>query len=121
MSVVKMALYLQLTDEPMAWEEVDDFTWENWDQALTQKGERRYTGNRVSVDPNKNITIHASRLSSKDMAIVMRFCGVRENEAPGSVPGGFIRRPEFVRFQQKRSTKTVLHEMNGENYTCRPK
>jgi len=114
-------LYLQLNDDTLLWEEVDSYTWDNWQNALNQKGEARYSGNRVKIGPTKAIQIQASNLTSRDLAVIMRFCGIRENEAPSSVPGGFVRRPEFIRFTQKRTKKTTLHEMGGENYTCRKK
>jgi hypothetical protein len=109
-------LYLQVLEDTLVWEEVDQYTWDNWSFALDQEGKQRYSGNRVKKE-GATFTVEAKDLVIRDMAVIMRFCGVRDNDAPGSVAGGFIRRPEFVRFVKR--GKSSLHQMHGDDYVCR--
>ena len=108
-------LFLQLAGADMAWEEVDQFTWDNWERALTHSGSQRYTGNRVQREPT-TVSIQVDKISSRDLAVICRFCSVRETECPGSVNGGFVHHPEFVPFTIRK--KTILHQMNGGNFVA---
>lgn len=113
---ISTGLYLQRQDDPMLWEEVDQYIWDNWTKALLN-GSPRYSGNRVSKR-NGSIHITASSLTNRDLAIITRFCGVRDNEAPSSLPGGFVRTPEFVPFVIR--GKTTLHENGGGDFVYKP-
>jgi len=109
-------LFLQRAGKLRVWEEVDKYTWSNWDKAIDKDGPR-YNGNRVSKTGD-GIDIQCANITSADAAIIMRFLAIKGNEAPGSVEGGFVRTPEFVRFKG-RGNKVILHEMNGSDYVCR--
>jgi hypothetical protein len=111
-------LYLQLANETNVWEEVDLYTWKNWENALDREDKKRYTGNRVSCDA-QGITVQGTRLTKRDFAIIARFCGVRDSDAPGSVANGFVRNPEFIRFNIRK--KTVVHEVHGRDYVTKQK
>ncbi len=107
-----MEYFLELASKT-AWEQVDEFAWKHWKDAVAASGEQRYSGNKVCRN-GTGITIDAQDLSARDAAIVMRFLGVKDTAAPGSVNGGFVIEPEFVKF--KRSGGVVLHEINGESW-----
>lgn len=109
--------YLQRKNDSIVWEEVDQFTWDNWDKAIDKDGGPRYSGNRVARVGNQ-ICISAT-LEPRDLAVISRFLGVRDIDAPGSVRDGFVRRPEYVKFKVR--NKNVLHELHGGDYVYRIK
>lgn len=111
-----MSFYLQRRDNVQVWEEVDFYTWENRTKAIDQSGKPRYSGSSVSKE-GTNITVHGDNLTSRDLAVICRFLGVRESEAAGSVGGGFVQKPEFVRFKGR--SKIILHEIGGRDFVCK--
>jgi hypothetical protein len=115
----KLSRYLQLAHDPIGWEEVDEYTWENYEQALGPDGQKaRYTGNMVLTEGDK-IMIHGEDLTARDMCVIMRFAGVKGNEAPQSLTGGFVRSQDFLRF--RKGKKEWIHETNGDNHYKRTK
>jgi hypothetical protein len=114
----KESYYLQCCDDLLSWECVDKHTFDNYAHALNAENNLRYTGNKVIIDNrSENANIIASDLSKRELAVVMRFCGVRGNEATGIASGGFVKKPEFVQF--KKGKKIWLHKMNGDDFVAR--
>lgn len=109
--------YLQRRDNTLLWERVDTYIWDNYEHALAPDQESRYTGNKVRVENHTLISIEARDLTPRDMSIIMRFCGVRGNEAPGSVPAGFVRDTEFVPF--RKGKREWLHQIGGTNFVAK--
>ena len=112
-----MGFYLQRRDNPGMWEEVDFYVWELRDKALDKQGNVRYSGNAVCQIGGK-IAIEGKDLSTKDLAVICRFLGVRESEASGSTVSGFLQKPEFVQFKG-RAGKLIMHQINGPDFVCK--
>lgn len=104
---------LQRADERKVWEEVDEYVYRHHQKAVLPNGDPRYSGNRILklADGTTDLTLEG--MDSTDLGIITRFLGVRVEQ--GSVPGGFVRTPEFVKMilQQNR---VVLHEIGGDNF-----
>ena len=110
----KQIYYLQLTHDNIAWEEVDEYTFNNYEQALGPDGKKpRYTGNMVLIEGDK-ITIRGENLTGRDICVIMRFCGIKSDLAPQSYPAGLVRCQEFIRFRKGR--REWIHETNGDNH-----
>jgi hypothetical protein len=107
-----MEYYLQLAGK-QAWEKVDEFTFSHWEKALNADDSPRYSGARACRGEGK-FTVHADDLSKGDFGILTRFLGVSAHDSPGSLPGGFIREPEFIKFRIGK--KTVLREVGGKTW-----
>ena len=104
-----MTYYLQRTDG--IWETVDEYVFKNWKYA--QEGdEPRYNGNSITQESGK-YTLNIANATTADLAIVMRFLGVKECTSI-TQPGGFVREPEFVKLALPR--QKVLHEVGGGNF-----
>ena len=106
--------WLQRADKSH-WEKVDEFTFVNWQNALICQGEDkpRYNGNRVSRSA-EGVHISCVNLTNKDYAIIARFLAITEKDCPFSVPGGFVKSPDFIKF--KRGKGVVLREIGKETY-----
>jgi hypothetical protein len=104
--------FLQRPDD--IWEKVDDFTFKNWEKAVTADDTKRYNGNRVLRTPEGRLSVITEAMTPKDFGTLLRFLGISHNDSPPSVPGGFLRSPEFVKF--RRGSQILLHETNGETF-----
>ena len=112
--------FLQRADDHKLWEEVDELVYKDFAHAVGKDGQPRYSGNRILQDGNHH-NMDLEGVSQEELAIICRFLGIREQMAPGSVPGGFLRRPEYVKLSYISNKKLgqhreVLHEIGGQSF-----
>ena len=107
--------YLQCADNEANWEEVDEYTFLNATKAIGTEDKPRYTGKGIIEDGN-NVMFYNGKLavswSKEELGRICRLCGVKSDL--GTVPGGFCRNPEFVKFKIRNSVS--LHEINGGTF-----
>lgn len=86
------------------WEEVDEFVFKNWKFAVDENDKPRYNGNRFSVQDGKVCIIQESGLSGRDLIHIAKLSGANHNDLQSQIPGGFCRKPEYVKIVKGNGT-----------------
>lgn len=104
--------FLQRVDDRNLWEQVDEYTWTHWKNAVLRDSPR-YTGNRVHRSPEGLFDVQLGSVDAGEIAVMNRV--MKFNVETGFKPYGFCREPEFVKlvFPQGR---VIMHEMGGDNF-----
>jgi hypothetical protein len=110
--------FLQLDGgKEAAWEEVDDFLFDNWKFAVTDSEKKRYNGNRVRLEEGRISLQTESDLFALDVARIARFCGF--GGQPLETGRGFVISPEFVMLRRNR--QTLLRKTHGSPFVAKEK
>lgn len=109
-AAAKYGMFLQRADH--RWEEVDQYCYDHWEDAILRDGTPRYNGNRLQIKGG-SVKIDAT-LSMEDAAIVARIVGFSSSQT--TQPRGFVDEPEFVPFAIKRGSKvkTTIHQVGTD-------
>lgn len=100
-----MKYYLQRQQDSDVWEEVDEYTFNNMDNAITAGGAPRYSGSWITVDETGWHDMHLSHVGRDELGVVMRFLSV---EIAGVKPGGYLQTPGYVRLTEGRNNQRVV-------------
>ena len=105
------------------WEQVDEYTFKNWKQAMNEKGDgQRYSGNRIVKSGAEVEFTATTKLTPRDFAFIARFTGAGADLSPNlTIPGGIVREPEFVQFNKISGghPQTILKKMNGPTFVAK--
>lgn len=93
------------------WDKVDEYVYKNQKYAVEKDGSQRYNGNSIVVNSDGTIKITGT-LQPASWGNVFRFLGIKEFQ--GSVPGGFVQEPNFVKM--KKGNVVSLHEVGGDTF-----
>lgn len=96
------------------WEKVDEFTYNNWANAIAGDNQPRYDGKRFCKVEGR-IYLHLDQATESELSIVTRILNVRP-DTTSTVAGGFFKTPEYVKFIKGKNKSVVLHEMDGGTY-----
>jgi len=102
--------FLQRDDK--VWEEVDEYIFKERGRALGLDGLPRYNGNYIH-NLDGDIGIHATDLDLRDLAVIMRYFGIRETDCPIREHGWF-QTPTVVKLRASGRGKAVLYEMESK-------
>jgi hypothetical protein len=89
-----MKYYLKLTSGE-GWDEVDEFTFKNWDKAILEDGNKRYSGNWITEEAGV-ISLDCCQLTKKDLGQICRILDIEAEK--GSTPNGWCHEPGYVKF-----------------------
>ena len=84
-----------LQREDKIWEEVDERVFKERTRVLGEKDLPRYNGNYIHI-LDGDIGIHATDLSLVDLAVIMRYFGIKERDCP-IMEQGWFQTPAFVK------------------------
>lgn len=102
------AIYLQTFAG--TWELVDNHVFKNRTRALNGVDDR-YNGNSVLLGEHGELEINVKDLTSKDLAIISHFLGVKASEAG---PGPYVAVPAVVLFApSKKNGRPTLYELES--------
>jgi hypothetical protein len=100
---VEVTYYIQRSDKPERFEEVDEYVFKNRKFAVLDETccKPRYTDNYLIRD-GAMYTVHLSSVTIALLSIVARILGFQQ-PSPGVRSDGWLEEPELVAFHRQRS------------------